>query len=233
MPTTTPDGLPYETLDDGEPTRTLNGGSSGTADILAIKTQEALTAIRGDASSLDDRVSELEDKVFLLDRVSLSGTVGMGTDLVIPSALRGEFDSYVLEVDAHVSQSLRAFVVRINGLADDNYRAVATAFNTSLSVQKSFNEDGTSFPRFGFFGAFGSFMRAYIRPRSKGETGFVQWTCQGWANEGGASSIMTLAGGRWNGTVQELTHLTVRTAGSGSTSDTWGSSSSATLWGRV
>ena len=54
MPTTTPDGLPYETLDDGEPTRTLNGGRSGTADILAIKAQEALTDIRVTAESAAD-----------------------------------------------------------------------------------------------------------------------------------------------------------------------------------
>ena len=56
MPTTTPDGLPYETLDDGEPTRTLNGGRSGTADILAIKAQEALTDLRAAVQQLQDVV---------------------------------------------------------------------------------------------------------------------------------------------------------------------------------
>lgn len=52
MPTTTPDGLPYESLTNDEPTSTLNGGSSGTADILAAKVQAALTDIRGDIADL-------------------------------------------------------------------------------------------------------------------------------------------------------------------------------------
>lgn len=233
MPSTSPYGFEYEAGEGEIPARTLHG-ADGTSPILARQVSDELERVDADVSDVDTRVADVEAKAFLLDRVSLSGTVDTGTDVVIPSGVRGEFDSYVLEIDAHVSQSLRPYVVRVNGLADGNYRANCTAFDTSLTVQASSDEDGTSFPRVGFFGEFGAFVRAVFRPRSKGDTQFVQWISQGWANQGGSSSVLVMGGGRWFGdSFVTLSHFTVRTAGSSSLEDTWSSNSFATLWGRV
>lgn len=59
MPLTIPDGLPFEALTD-EPTRTLNGGSDGLSDILAIKTQQAISGLRTTVTDVDDRLTTVE-----------------------------------------------------------------------------------------------------------------------------------------------------------------------------
>lgn len=229
MPQTPVYGLPFESPGD-LPGHTLDGGPVGDQPILAEAVEAELSRVDGAIQDASDALAQLENKLFLLDRVNLTGEVGTGTPLVIPSDMRGEFDSYVLEVDASVGVSLQPLVVRVNGLADDNYRATATAFDTALTSQASSNLNDTSFPRTGFLGEFGSFHRIYFRPRSKGNTGFVQWVSNGWANEGGANSILVFGGGRWNGSVQTIANFTIRT---NSSSDVWSGNSSATLWGRI
>ena len=229
VPVTPVYGLPYERWA-GLSGRTLTGGPTGEDPILAEAVEAELQRVDGDVQDTNDALTQLENKLFLLDRVNLTGEVGTGTPLVIPEAMRGEFDSYVVEVDGHVGLSLRRLVVRINGIPDDEYRANATAFTSALSVLENTDHSSTNLPATGLMGEFGAFHRIVFRPRSKGDTGFVQWVGQGWANEGGSSNAIVLSGGRWNGTAQEITHFTVRT---NFTEHVWSSNASATLWGRV
>lgn len=163
-----------------------------------------------------------------LDQVSLSGTVGTGTALTIPSQLRGTFRSYYLEVDADVGESNEPIVVLVNGLADDNYRSVASVFDEDLTVITSSELNGTSFPRTGYMGQFGGLAKITLRPRSIGDTGFVGWSGSGYVNSGGTTQRNFLSGGRWNGSIQEIQNFTIRTTSGG---HTWGSNANATLWG--
>lgn len=163
-----------------------------------------------------------------LDHVELTGTVSTGTAVTIPSQLRGTFRSYYLEVDADVGESNEPIVVRVNGLSDDNNRAIGTVMESDLTVVVSSDLDDTSFPRTGFMGQFGGVAKITFRPRTLGNTGFIGWTGHGYVNSGGSTQRHFLSGGRWNGTSQEIQNFTIRTTDTG---HTWGSNSFATLWG--
>lgn len=231
MPVTPVYSLPYELFPSDEPGITLHGGQAGNEAILAEAVEDELVRVDNNAVALENRVEDLEDQVFRLSRVALDGTVGTGTDIEIPNNYRGGFDSYVLEVDGHVSESYRPLLVLVNGIFEAEYRVSASAFSpVNFSVNAFQDVRSTAFPRFGFLGSFGSFHRIYLRPSTKGTTGFIQWISHGWVNQGGGSNSLVLSGGRWNGSVQEITHFTVRTTNN---SDVWGSNSFATLWGRV
>ncbi len=165
-----------------------------------------------------------------LDHVEPSGSVGTGAIVSIPSFLRGRFTSYTLEIDGHVSVSEEPLVVRLNGDSGSNYRVNAYATDQNLTTVATFGSSSTAFPRMGYLGEFGGYHRIHFRPRSTGSTGLMQWTAQGWGNEGGSGNHITASGGRWNGTVQAVENFTVRTTDTG---HTWGSNVAITLWGHL
>ena len=57
MPSTTPYGFEFESLTDGEPTRTLNGGSAGTDPILAEQVNDEIQRVDSDLQELQEAVS--------------------------------------------------------------------------------------------------------------------------------------------------------------------------------
>src|SRR5690606_21750337 len=93
------------------------------------KVEAELERVDATASGINERVTAIEERVFRLAQISLSGEIGAGTDLVIPNDVRGEFRSYLLEVQAGaVGQSNRPLVVRVNGVDEEEYRAQALAW---------------------------------------------------------------------------------------------------------
>lgn len=165
-----------------------------------------------------------------LAHVSLSGTVGTGTDLEIPAELRGLFRSYTLQVNAGItSETNRRLVVLIAGDTGANYRANARADNTDGDTLISVAQNNEALPQVGYLGGFApGLAEITYRPGSLGNTGTMAWSGHGWANNGASDSTIWRSGGRWNGSSTAIDRFTLRTAATG---DSWTGSSEATLWG--
>lgn len=225
---TVPYGFAFEVPRD-RPGVTLTGGPSGVeSPILAEQINDEFERVDEDLLDLSDEITTLQDRTSVLSHVSLSGTVGTGTALTIPADLRGTFRSYVLHVSAYVSESLAPLVVRVNGISAVEYRHAAQAVRPDNTVLESTLDAQTDFPRMGYMGLFGGFVAITFRPFGLGNVGLINWTADGFANQGATGSCMVRSAGRWNGTIQELENFTIRTTG---LSSEWVNGSDATLWG--
>lgn len=167
-----------------------------------------------------------------LDHANLSGTIGSGTDLVVPSRLRGIFRSYEIEVDAGIPEgTVQRVEVYVNGDTGNNYRWDHDRFNPDSGNHAGADADGDDGGVIGVVHDFSpSMILARFRPRSLGQVDAMSWAAHGWANAGGGlASTVTRAGGRWSGgSLQDIEFFRI---GSSDIGFTWASNSSATLRG--
>nr|AMP54252.1 hypothetical protein [uncultured bacterium]AMP54380.1 hypothetical protein [uncultured bacterium]AMP54462.1 hypothetical protein [uncultured bacterium] len=222
----------FETMGD-QPGHTLHGGPNGDCPILAEQVEQELLRIEANQAELEDRLTQLEERMYRLDDIDLSGTVGTGTALTIPPEVRGVFRSYTIEVDGGVSDVPNCpIIVRVNGINEQEYRSTSYVWDVdSSSAMEQQNLDSTAFPRVGFLGQFSpGIARITMRPRNTGETGFVSWTSHSWCNNGVNGSTLGRSGGRWNGDTQEIQTFVVRTNNS---VHEWSTGTGATLWGHI
>ncbi|HLS26473.1 MAG TPA: hypothetical protein VK063_11425 [Beutenbergiaceae bacterium] len=176
---------------------------------------------------LDEHVGGLSS-VVRLDEVELTGSSEQGTNLTIPTALRGAFDHYTITLmaGAEVAGDLRRVCVHINGDQEENYRFVSRAWARDLIT----NIIGsiTTIPATAFTGNFlGGSATITLIPHTGAD--MVSWHAYGTGNMGGnpAEMFTFLTGGRYSGPTQEITHFQIAT----SQASQWRPGSTATLWG--
>jgi hypothetical protein len=116
MPFTVPDAIPFETLTDGEPTRTLNGGSNDESPILAEVVQDVITDLRTELQAATDLLAAVPH---VIDKGEISSpTTSTGITISVPS---GEYGALRLLLRGSVDTA-GLISLRINSLSTSIYR---------------------------------------------------------------------------------------------------------------
>lgn len=143
MPTTTPDGFPYEVPGEA-PGISLHGGLSGTEDILAEKVQEKVTSIDSDISELTTRLDYHEavfDTAGSGTDQDLTGSTATLEDVTIPvpshwSTWQAEILATMQVEPLSVGGSAAASDRRLTVLADDSSSQIGFAWQYTLEATK-------------------------------------------------------------------------------------------------
>lgn len=134
MPSTTPDGFEFESLDD-EPGRTLHGGRHGNSPILAEQIQKKFTSTDAQLADLTARVAAIESGTGGSGWIPIATGNSSGASFTVDLTSGGKFPSpplwNLVQIYMRVDLTAPARILcRVNGDNDLVYRSGAAMFDS-------------------------------------------------------------------------------------------------------